>query len=485
MPLNDNITLGDTEQLDCQCWNCNNTISGKDIYCSSCGNDLNAAFPKLSLRLKDKVYIPKKISVLEFEICNMTDDIISKIHIQVECDYFAPHKIKKINKPVVCNDPVTIKYNFSPVQGIELLIRVFLVYWNQKNKPNVLVGEGTVYVRESPDGGNVVINDNRIYNIQEGYGIDFSEHKKITASAGIDSLEDYLPNDFQKGVFRDIALSWDLEATEGLLEKKQPLCESKPQIFSSVPTLHSAWLRFVSNESERKICYLHLDHELKLGKGKNQDISCLLTDEHGSMVPECNYISKKHLTLRVESNNCFIEDHSQNGTKINGSWIKHDTRRALDRQVISPAGLYPLEYREFKNVSSLEPKIRGLKSEILKASTIRRTRIQEPDKFPLNSIRLRKGGDDPSRIEYFIVMKDLDIGSAIGNPLVIGHHSVSELHAKIRRCHYGLEIEDLNSTNGTWINEERLGAYSPKVLENGDIIRLGEVSAEFELRESP
>jgi pSer/pThr/pTyr-binding forkhead associated (FHA) protein len=50
---------------------------------------------------------------------------------------------------------------------------------------------------------------------------------------------------------------------------------------------------------------------------------------------------------------------------------------------------------------------------------------------------------------------------------------VSRQHAKIARHSNAYTIEDLGSTNGTWLNEEPLSAHSPFALRNGDQLRLG------------
>ncbi len=50
---------------------------------------------------------------------------------------------------------------------------------------------------------------------------------------------------------------------------------------------------------------------------------------------------------------------------------------------------------------------------------------------------------------------------------------VSRLHASIRREGSRLMVSDLGSTNGTFLNEERLPARQPHLLCDGDRIRLG------------
>ena len=49
--------------------------------------------------------------------------------------------------------------------------------------------------------------------------------------------------------------------------------------------------------------------------------------------------------------------------------------------------------------------------------------------------------------------------------------TVSRIHARIYESEEGYAIEDLNSTNGTYLNEKRLPAYTRTPLAEGDILR--------------
>jgi hypothetical protein len=50
---------------------------------------------------------------------------------------------------------------------------------------------------------------------------------------------------------------------------------------------------------------------------------------------------------------------------------------------------------------------------------------------------------------------------------------VSRRHARIIQTKKGYALADLNSTNGTWINEKMLKGDNEHPLGNGDMIRLG------------
>jgi pSer/pThr/pTyr-binding forkhead associated (FHA) protein len=66
-------------------------------------------------------------------------------------------------------------------------------------------------------------------------------------------------------------------------------------------------------------------------------------------------------------------------------------------------------------------------------------------------------------------LPDLDL-SDYG--LVAG--SVSRHHAALHLSEDKPTIEDLGSTNGTWLNENRLVAYKPYPIRTGDLLRLGQ-----------
>lgn len=50
---------------------------------------------------------------------------------------------------------------------------------------------------------------------------------------------------------------------------------------------------------------------------------------------------------------------------------------------------------------------------------------------------------------------------------------VSRQHAVLTITDNECTLEDLNSMNGTWINENRLAPHQPTRIQNGDLMRLG------------
>ena len=62
------------------------------------------------------------------------------------------------------------------------------------------------------------------------------------------------------------------------------------------------------------------------------------------------------------------------------------------------------------------------------------------------------------------------IGSDPGSAVVLHGPGVSRKHAGIRRVDGGFELADLGSTNGTYVNGEKV---AKRVLKPGDVIRIG------------
>jgi hypothetical protein len=64
--------------------------------------------------------------------------------------------------------------------------------------------------------------------------------------------------------------------------------------------------------------------------------------------------------------------------------------------------------------------------------------------------------------------------------IVLASERVSREHAVVRRIHCGLEIEDLGSRNGTWVNGTRIRRAT--VLQQGDEVQLGDDVLEVVLK---
>src|SRR6476646_9800447 len=84
----------------------------------------------------------------------------------------------------------------------------------------------------------------------------------------------------------------------------------------------------------------------------------------------------------------------------------------------------------------------------------------------------------PGLPEVAHVLKDetITIGRMKGNTIVIEDSSISLMHAKITRKNGDFLLKDLNSTNGTSVNDQPIGEVR---LRDQDRVRFAEITCQF------
>ncbi len=80
-------------------------------------------------------------------------------------------------------------------------------------------------------------------------------------------------------------------------------------------------------------------------------------------------------------------------------------------------------------------------------------------------------GPNPGKI-YELVQDEITIGRDISNRIVINDPEVSRRHARLTAQMGGYVIEDLGSTNGTFVDGQRL--MGPHLLRPGQVVMFGE-----------
>ncbi|HLO14408.1 MAG TPA: FHA domain-containing protein [Anaerolineales bacterium] len=117
--------------------------------------------------------------------------------------------------------------------------------------------------------------------------------------------------------------------------------------------------------------------------------------------------------------------------------------------------------------------------------------IQGPEwtkELPIDKAPVPVGGiavyvEDISKPVFLSSVKEFVIGRKVGgertetlldlSPLGGYHLGLSRRHVMIRRAEHGYEVIDLSSSNGTWLNNERLIPNKPYPLASGAKLRLG------------
>ena len=86
-------------------------------------------------------------------------------------------------------------------------------------------------------------------------------------------------------------------------------------------------------------------------------------------------------------------------------------------------------------------------------------------------LRLRVIDPSDQRGAVYNLAAEVTVGRAPGCGVSLPDSTVSQLHARVFQRDGRLYIEDLGSTNGTWVNRVRVGA--PVVLKRGDRVQVG------------
>jgi len=204
-------------------------------------------------------------------------------------------------------------------------------------------------------------------------------------------------------------------------------------------------------------------------------------------------VSRRHAEIQVSPEGYVLMDVSVNGTYINGE-------RAGRRHLLARADVIRIgndEYRFYADAVSppgphiprsvpaatpvrppagasarLSDTLHGLPT-FTPAGAVTPT---EPTVAPLASLLIRSGALKGKR--FPVKAATVNIGRADHNDVVITDPSVSTSHARIQRRDNVWMLSDVGSTNGTYVEGERVTGESP--LSPGATVRFGEVAVLWE-----
>ena len=100
------------------------------------------------------------------------------------------------------------------------------------------------------------------------------------------------------------------------------------------------------------------------------------------------------------------------------------------------------------------------------------------DTLPEAKLTVVDKGQIPLAQTVYPLGETISIGRSEGNGIVINDSFVSNEHACIARDKNGFWLTDLQSTNGTYLNNRQVA--EEVLLQKGDLLKIGEVIFRFE-----
>ncbi|HUC37159.1 MAG TPA: FHA domain-containing protein [Acidimicrobiales bacterium] len=116
------------------------------------------------------------------------------------------------------------------------------------------------------------------------------------------------------------------------------------------------------------------------------------------------------------------------------------------------------------------PKARRKEAEVLEPAGAAPAQPQGRRQRSRN-LQLKIMEPDPQKGRTYELADELTLGRAAGCGVRVEDAYTSSIHARLYRRDGTLWVEDLGSTNGTWVNAQRIG--SPTRLGKGDLLQVG------------
>jgi pSer/pThr/pTyr-binding forkhead associated (FHA) protein len=224
-------------------------------------------------------------------------------------------------------------------------------------------------------------------------------------------------------------------------------------------------------------------------------------DAASNVVVTGHEVSRQHAEIRPDVEGYVLVDNSANGTYVNGERVGK-TRRLSRADVIrigndefrfyaegaaSPAASAPSAPAPPASEAGpasqpagasqrLSDTMLGIPAAKPASEATKRDTPPSPVAAPLASFLFRTGALKGRRLPIKVPV--VNIGRGDYNDVVIADPSVSTMHAKLQRRDAIWILTDLGSTNGTFVEGERLSGEA--ALSPGTTLKFGDISALFE-----
>ncbi len=202
-------------------------------------------------------------------------------------------------------------------------------------------------------------------------------------------------------------------------------------------------------QGDQKFFCIPLDaSHLSIGRSSKNDL--ILTGEQ---------VSRHHAVIEQKGDGFWIKDHSTAGTAINGQRIDAPTKLA-DECEIGIAN-WRLTFKPSSAIQETENKRRQTQiTELTKQAPSDTTKILqlEPGDLTFKLLKPHLIIHDSIKGErsFFVKKNRIVVGTDPNCDIKLHDEYVSKYHAEFRLSDHGFHVIDLDSTNGTFVNESKI-----------------------------
>ncbi len=185
-------------------------------------------------------------------------------------------------------------------------------------------------------------------------------------------------------------------------------------------------------------------------------------------------VSRRHAIISHSGDDFFLMDvGSTTGTRLSGTAIQRGERYVLRSDDLITIGQYHIQ---FSRADVLEQSFNEITdSDIMEVKLLKKV-LKALDQDTVPNLEVMNGPLTGRKFHFSDDLPEFLVGRDPACHLAVEEYSVSRKHAHLRRSEGQIVVEDLDSKNGTFVNQRRVTAL---VIHDGDRIAFGTIVTMF------
>lgn len=183
-------------------------------------------------------------------------------------------------------------------------------------------------------------------------------------------------------------------------------------------------------------------------------------------------VSRRHARISLDGEQFFLTDlKSGNGTFLNGLPVAPSEKHLLKSGDVVSVDAFDLRFQEGAEALAQAIAEEVTESDLLEVRLLKKV-LTTLDRETVPSIEILNGAAEGKKFFLTDEVSELVLGRDPECSVPINEHVISRRHARIVRRWGGIAIRDMESKNGTFINNRRI---VEEFLHDGDRIALGTI----------